>query len=112
LTASVRQLVAVLGVTLALAPGLGGGEEVVNFRNGGTGAYPDADPPLEWSVTKNVRWRWDAPLLGPAISSPILVGDRVITLARPMAIVCLDKDTGRELWRRERYVVGSLAASE
>jgi len=85
-------------------------EKVIAFRNGGTGAWPDADPPLEWSATKNVRWRWDGSVLGTTIATPILVGKRVITLARPMTIVALDKDTGKELWRRERYD-GQLAAA-
>ena len=87
-------------------------EKVVAFRNGGTGAWPDADPPLEWSVTKNVKWRWDGSVLGTTIATPILVGGRVITLARPMTIVALDKDTGAELWRRERYDEQLDAAGE
>ena len=39
-------------------------EPVINMRNNGTGAYPDADPPTVWSATKNVKWRWEAPLTG------------------------------------------------
>lgn len=44
-----------------------------------TGVAPDADPPVEWSETKNVRWRF--PLTGKGHSSPILLGDRVIVLS-------------------------------
>jgi outer membrane protein assembly factor BamB len=85
---------------------VGAVEPVVNFRNGGTAAWPDADPPLEWSVTKNVKWRWDGPLSGETFATPIIVGNRVITMANPMTLVALDKDTGKELWRRERYMEG------
>ena len=79
-------------------------QPVIHFRNNGTGAYPDADPPLEWSVTKNVKWHWNAPVLGSTISGPLVVGERIITLASPMTIVCLDKNTGKEMWRREKHL--------
>lgn len=100
-----KPLAAMLAVALACTALAADGQmKVINYRNGGTGAYPDADPPLEWSVTKNVRWRWDAPLFGTTIASPIIVGERIITLAKPMTLVCLDKNTGKVLWRRERYL--------
>ena len=85
-----------------------GGERVIAYRNGGSGAYPDADPPLEWSVHKNVKWHWqpECPMLETTISTPIIVGDRVFTLARPMTLVCIDKNTGEELWRREKHIDG------
>jgi hypothetical protein len=84
--------------------GLSAAEPVVPFRDGGTGAWPDADPPLTWSATKNVKWRWDAPVFGTSLAGPILVGRRAITLAQPMTIVALDADTGEELWRRGRHL--------
>ncbi len=43
------------------------------------GVAPDADPPVEWSETKNVRWK--VPLPGKGHSSPIVAGDRVFLLA-------------------------------
>ena len=43
-------------------------------------------------------------MLETTISTPIIVGDRVFTLARPMTLVCIDKNTGEELWRRERHI--------
>jgi hypothetical protein len=50
------RLVATVSALVALP--VGGTETIVSFRNGGTGVYPEADPPREWSVTRNVRWRW------------------------------------------------------
>jgi outer membrane protein assembly factor BamB len=41
----------------------------------GTGVAPDADPPVTWSDTSNVRWRVAIPGTGHA--SPIVWGDRV-----------------------------------
>jgi len=41
----------------------------------GTGVAPNADPPLEWSETKNVRWKVELP--GRGHSTPIVWGERV-----------------------------------
>ncbi len=43
------------------------------------GVAPVADPPVEWSETKNVRWK--IPLPGKGHSSPIVASDRVFLLA-------------------------------
>jgi outer membrane protein assembly factor BamB len=49
-----------------------------------TGAAPHADPPLEWSETKNVKWKVKIPGFGT--STPIVWGDRVfIVTAIPAA---------------------------
>jgi len=101
---TVKATLSTLAAFIALATGTWAGERVIHFRNNGTGAYPDADPPLEWSVTKNVKWHWHTPVLGKTISGPLVVGERIVTLASPMIIVCLDKNTGKELWRREKHL--------
>ncbi|MCE2827455.1 MAG: PQQ-like beta-propeller repeat protein, partial [Verrucomicrobium sp.] len=43
-----------------------------------TGVSPTAQPPVEWSETRNVRWK--LPLPGKGHSSPILLGERVIVM--------------------------------
>jgi outer membrane protein assembly factor BamB len=49
-----------------------------------TGAAPHARPPVEWSETKNVRWKVEVP--GRGVSSPIVWRDLVIvTAAVPIA---------------------------
>ena len=45
----------------------------------GNGFAPNADPPLEWSETKNVRWKTPFPGLGH--SSPVVWGDLVVLTA-------------------------------
>lgn len=40
-----------------------------------TGVATHANPPLEWSETKNIRWKIEVP--GHGLSSPIVWGDRV-----------------------------------
>jgi outer membrane protein assembly factor BamB len=42
------------------------------------GAAPQADPPLEWSETKNVKWKVKLP--GKGSSTPIVWGDKVFIL--------------------------------
>jgi outer membrane protein assembly factor BamB len=43
------------------------------------GLAPQADPPLEWSETKNVKWKVKLP--GKGTATPIVWGDRVFILS-------------------------------
>ena len=43
-----------------------------------TGVAPEADPPLEWSETKNVKWKAKIP--GQGTATPVIWGDRVFIL--------------------------------
>ena len=48
----------------------------------GTGFAPESDPPVEWSETKNVRWKVALP--GKGHSTPIVTGDHIfLTTAIP-----------------------------
>jgi outer membrane protein assembly factor BamB len=85
-------------------------------------AAPDADPPLEWSEEKNVRWK--VPIDGLGCSTPLVLGDRLyITTAIDLVeagdrepvgpqpgppsaenrqryiVMALDRADGREVWR-------------
>jgi outer membrane protein assembly factor BamB len=44
----------------------------------GNGLAPQADPPLEWSETKNVKWKVKVP--GQGTATPIVWGDKVFVL--------------------------------
>ena len=49
----------------------------------GTGVAPHADPPVEWSEDKNIRWK--VPLPGKGHSTPIVWGARIfVTAAIPV----------------------------
>lgn len=93
-----------------------------------SGVSRDADPPVTWGPTANIRWK--IAIEGRGSSTPIIWGDRIFLLtsvdtgkvdpdlpkpedqpSRPFGIkypntefefivVCLDRGTGRELWRR------------
>ena len=86
-----------------------------------TGFSRSADPPLEWSETKNVRWKVEIP--GRGSTSPVVWGDRLFLLtAIPMGVtgdaqhaprggaqrrgvhrfvvMAIDRNTGRTVWER------------
>ena len=45
----------------------------------GNGVTPQANPPIHWSETNNIRWRF--PLPGQGHSSPIVFGNAIYVLA-------------------------------
>lgn len=90
-----------------------------------TGESPTAKPPIEWSETKNVRWKVELP--GKGHSTPVVWGTRVfVTAAEPFGekvtpfysgapgehdndpvsqkhrflAFCLDRRDGKILWQR------------
>jgi outer membrane protein assembly factor BamB len=93
------------------------GADWPRFRGpNGSGIAPDDKPvPVEWSATKNLKWKTALP--GPGSSSPIVVGDRVFITcwsgyategqqsmgditALMRHLVCVDRITGKILWDR------------
>lgn len=85
------------------------------------GISPTANPPLEWSETRNVRWKVEVP--GRGSSSPVIWGDRIfVTSAVPVGVtgdaqhaprggleprgthrfvlMAIDRKTGKTLWER------------
>jgi outer membrane protein assembly factor BamB len=86
-----------------------------------TGVAPHATPPLEWSETRNLRWKVEIPGRGSA--SPVVWNDRIFVLTaqprglsgdaahRPlggsgsppehdMKVIAIDRESGRTLWER------------
>ena len=73
-------------------------------HNGSTTA---AGLPVKFSKSENIAWR--VPMPGPSAATPIILGDRVFVSttdpkAEELLALCLDRRTGKELWRR---VVGT-----
>ncbi|MBM4036775.1 MAG: serine/threonine protein kinase [Planctomycetes bacterium] len=104
---------------LALAASLAAaGEDWPQFRGpGGDGLSRSANPPLDWSESKNIAWKAAVP--GRGRSSPVLLGGRIwLTTAVEQGVVrkriagedmaaadhvalgaaCLDRATGKLLW--------------
>jgi outer membrane protein assembly factor BamB len=80
----------------ALLPAAAG--EAIGWRTDGTGSYPTARPPLEWSPTTNVVWR--TPMPGYGVSQPVLLGRRLFICSEPATLLCLDRDEGKILWQK------------
>jgi outer membrane protein assembly factor BamB len=71
----------------------------VGWRGDQTGVFPGATFRLsEWSEQQGVLWKTEMP--AHTASAPIVVGNRVFSLAEPHTLVCVDADSGRILWQR------------
>jgi outer membrane protein assembly factor BamB len=72
---------------------------VTGWRGDGSGIFPTAQPPLGWtgSAAGNIRWKAE---VGAGMSSPVVVGDRVLVTAEPDLLVCVDRITGKLLWKQ------------
>src|SRR5262249_3251293 len=72
---------------------------VVGWRGDGNGLFPEARPPLAWSgpAAGNVRWKTE---VGSGMSSPVVVGERVLVTAEPDLLVCVNKGSGKVLWKQ------------
>ena len=86
-----------------------------------TGVSKNATPPLEWSETKNIKWK--APIPGRGSSTPVIWGDKIFVLTavpvgitgdaqhaprgglRPrgvhkFTVLAYDRQTGKVVWER------------
>jgi outer membrane protein assembly factor BamB len=72
--------------------------EVVGWRTDGSGSYPKAEPPLEWSPKKNVVW--STPMPGYGVSHPVLLGKRIFICSEPATLLCLNREDGKILWEK------------
>src|SRR5438105_15337254 len=74
----------------------------IQFRGPNSSGVSDSkDVPTEFGPDKNVVWK--TPLPG-GHSSPVLISDRIFLTAvekQKLFTICLDRSTGKELWRRE-----------
>jgi outer membrane protein assembly factor BamB len=87
---------ALLVLALVAFPTLAG--NTVGWRTDGSGSYPDAQPPVEWSPTKNVVW--STPMPGYGVSHPVILGQRLFVCSEPATLLCLDKGSGKVLWEK------------
>ncbi|MCA9136649.1 MAG: PQQ-binding-like beta-propeller repeat protein [Planctomycetales bacterium] len=85
-------------------PGFGADSNWPQWRGPqGTGITSAAKVPSRWGKDLNVKWRTALP--EPGNSSPIVWGEKIF-LTQPLseskqrALLCLDRNTGEELWRR------------
>ena len=57
-------------------------------------------PVKEWNAATGKNIAWKTPLPGPSFAQPIVVGDKVFTLADPNWLICLSAVDGKILWQR------------
>lgn len=75
-------------------------EGTMQWRNHADGRFPDADPVLAWDFEKKMNVRWFAKLGRTAPGSLVVAGNRVLATEEPNVVTCLDRATGKLLWRR------------
>jgi hypothetical protein len=67
----------------------------------GSGVSPSKGLPEHFGPQKNILWRTALP---PGHSSPVFSVDHIFVTAfggKSLFTICLDRDTGKVLWRRE-----------
>jgi len=73
------------------------------YRRDGSGRFPESTPVASWDIASGSNILWRAPLFwGKA--QPVIAGHRIFVTEEPQLLTCLDKTTGRVLWRREADV--------
>lgn len=99
------KLLPLLASTLLVSTALAAELEWPQFRGPNcTGrAAANANPPTEFSATKNVRWKAELP--GGA-SSPVVAKDRLFVTGfdgKKLEVICLDRADGSTIWRRTAH---------
>jgi hypothetical protein len=92
-----RSFVVLVGL-IFLSGGKLSADPPVGWRMNGSGRYPDANPPTEWSQENNVDWKTKLP--GRSYGSPIVVGDRVFVVSDPEELLCIRAADGAALWQK------------
>lgn len=88
-----------------LLPLLGAG-----WRNDGTGRFPEANPPLQWSKENNVSWKAELP--GKSLASPVVVGKQVFVTSDPAELICLSATDGKEIWHKSHEYADVFGAAK
>ena len=84
-------LSAIAALPAAASEGVGA-KQLSGWRGDGSGCYPDANPAVSWSASKNVRW---SATVGMSYSSPILGEQQVLVTAEPNLLICLSAAPAR-----------------
>jgi hypothetical protein len=90
-----------LGAILVIA-GISHAENWPEWRGPrGDGTSLEADVPVKWSPTENIRWT--TPVPGKGHSSPIVWGDRIyvstcLEREQERELLCVDRVSGKVLW--------------
>ncbi|MFN0196272.1 MAG: PQQ-binding-like beta-propeller repeat protein [Planctomycetaceae bacterium] len=94
------------------AVALFGGGDWLQFRGNNTdGTAADEQLPLSWTAAgDNIAWKAD--LKGRGLSTPIVIGDRVVVTSSSgfhedrLHVTCFDANNGEQLWERQFWATG------
>jgi outer membrane protein assembly factor BamB len=73
-------------------------EPPVGWRNNGSGEFPTAKSPSEWSGDKNVLWKVALP--GNSYGTPVVVGDNLYVVSDPAELLCVSRKDGTIVWKK------------
>lgn len=76
-------------------------ERPLAWRGDGTGTWPGARPVTNWNADTGLNMVWRSPMPAPSFAQPIVVGERVFTMADPYVLLCVNVHDGKILWQRE-----------
>lgn len=80
--------------------------EVAGWRTDGVGAYPQVEPPADWTDPDSLLWT--APMPSWCNGTPVVHGDLVFTLAEIDTLLCLDANTGDIRWQQRTTLQDAL----
>ncbi|MEO8679628.1 MAG: PQQ-binding-like beta-propeller repeat protein [Vicinamibacterales bacterium] len=101
-----RTILTACAVIATIGSGLYASENWTRFRGpNGSGVSTAKNLPVEFGPEKNVKWKTALP---PGHSSPVVTDSRIYLTAHSaerdaykLFVIALDRQSGRELWRRE-----------
>ena len=85
------------------------------WRGDGSGRFENTQPPTKWSKkSENILWKTE---VGRGYSSPVFVpskngGGRLILLAEPSSVVCVDAADGKLLWQETAGYAAAFGEAE
>ena len=80
----------------------------IGWRGDGSGRYLAAKPLAKWSAKGDILWRAE---VGSGASSPMVVGSRLFITSEPDLLICLDSESGKEMWRKTHKAADVPAAA-
>jgi outer membrane protein assembly factor BamB len=110
MSARVRFAASLLGLALAAADGAVAGDWPEFRGPGGRGVAAGEAIRTVWTETEGIAWKADLP--GRSASSPIVVGDLVVTTASSggrqdrLHVIAIDRATGQRRWERTLWATG------
>jgi hypothetical protein len=87
-------------------------ERPIGWRGDGTGAWPGAKIVTTWDAKSGSNVVWKTPMPAVSMAQPLVVGEKVLTMADPDLLVCVDVHTGKILWQTQIEHTRDLPSAE